>query len=364
MRAEILEWISEGKRVVGIGPMSPNCVEAIYSHSHAHASVIELIASRRQIEAKKFGGGYVNNWSTEEFGAYLAGMKAKYPKSNVLVCRDHGGPWQGYHEEGLPFTKAMERAKESFEADILAGFDLLHIDPSIDGDGNFDLTRSLSAACELLSHCSKFAAANGKRILFEIGTEENVGKATSSEVFEHGLKHIMGYCRREKIEPPLFVVGQTGSLVKEMRQVGNFDEDGARKLSATAARHGVFLKEHNADYLSEYQLLLRDLAKVPAMNVAPEFGVIESRVFVDCCMAKGRHDLVEKFITLSLTSGKWKKWVVDKSKISDYDIGLISGHYVFATPEFVAMAQEVGKTGFDAAAREALLARIGFYEVI
>ena len=361
VREQILKWLSSGNRIVGVGPMSLNSVEAIYSHSHSHSCLIELIASRRQIEATEFGCGYVNNWSTEAFGQHIVKMKAKYPHSRVLVCRDHGGPWQGYHEEGMPFPEAMVRAKKSFEADILSGFDLLHIDPSIDGDGKFELSRALSAACELLSHCSKFASSHGREIMFEIGTEENVGKATSSEVFEHSLKHIMDYCKHEKIELPLFVVGQTGSLVKEMRQVGNFDLAEAKKLVETAAKYGVFLKEHNADYLSKYQLLQRDLAKMPAMNVAPEFGVIESRMFVDTCMAKGRHDLVEKFLSLSIASGKWKKWLVDKSKISDYDIGMISGHYVFASLEFAAMKKEIGEAEFDTAVKDALLHRIGFY---
>ena len=30
-----------------------------------------LIASRRQIECKALGGGYCNNWSTEEFSKYV-----------------------------------------------------------------------------------------------------------------------------------------------------------------------------------------------------------------------------------------------------------------------------------------------------
>lgn len=361
MRGQILNWLASGRRIVGIGPMSPACVEAIYLYSQENSCLIELIASRRQIEAKEFGSGYVNNWSTEEFGVHISKMKEKYPDSRVIVCRDHGGPWQGYHEEGMPFDAAMARAKKSFEADILSGFDLLHIDPSIDGDGKFELNRALAAACELLSHCSKFAASRGKTIQFEIGTEENVGKATSSEVFEHGLKHIMEYCKREGIELPLFVVGQTGSLVKEMRQVGNFNAGEAKKLVATAAKYGVFLKEHNADYLSEHQLLQRDEARIPAMNVAPEFGVIESRAFVDLCMEKGRPDMVGKFLSLSIASGKWKKWIVDKSKISDYDIGLISGHYIFATKEFAAMAREIGKEEFNTLAEKALLERIDFY---
>ncbi len=361
MREEILKWLADGRRVVGIGPMSENCVDAIYSYSHDHACIIELIASRRQIEAAEFGGGYVNNWTTEAFGKHIASMKKKYPKSKVLVCRDHGGPWQGYHEEGIPFVEAMTRAKKSFEADILSGFDLLHIDPSIDSDGKFSFERAISAACELLSHCSAFSRSHGREMLFEIGTEENVGKATSSEVFEDGIRRLMGHCSREKIAPPLFVVGQTGSLVKEMRQIGSFDSSGTKALVDCAAAYGLRLKEHNADYLSEYQICEREPAGVPAMNVAPEFGVIESRVFVDMCMEKERQDLVEKFLALSVASGKWKKWMVDERRASEYDKGMIAGHYVFSTKEFAMIKTEIGEQEFNERAQQAINSRIDFY---
>ena len=356
-----MDWLARGKRIIGIGPMSENCVAAVFRYSHDHSCPIEIIASRRQIEAREFGGGYVNNWCTEDFGAHISKMRKKYPKSLVVLCRDHGGPWQGYHEEGLPFNVAMERAKKSFEADISSGFDLLHIDPSIDGDGEFSFGRAISAGCQLLSHCHTYAKKQGKEILFEVGTEENVGKATSSEVFEEGLGLILAHCKKESIPHPIFVVGQTGSLVKEMRQVGNFDSKGASKLVLAALKHGVFFKEHNADYLSEYQLSERQGAKIQSMNVAPEFGAIESRAFVDLCMENGRRDLVPRFIALSIASGKWKKWVVDKSKISDYDLGMISGHYVFATKEFQSMLGELGKEKFDRLAQESIHSRIDFY---
>ncbi|MFA6489919.1 MAG: tagatose-6-phosphate kinase [Candidatus Micrarchaeia archaeon] len=358
---EILTQLEGGRRIVGVGPMSENSVEAIYRYSQDENCIIELIASRRQIECKALGRGYVNNWTTEQFGEHLAGMKKKYPKSRVLVCRDHGGPWQGYSEEGADFAAAMARAKQSYEADILSGFDILHIDPSVDGDGKLTLPRTLDAARELILHCNEFAKKHGKKIQFEFGTEENVGHATSSEVFEESLSAVVKFCEAKGIPKPLFVVGQTGSLVKEMRQVGGFDGKPAAELAECARKYGVFLKEHNDDYLSEYQMLLRDGAKIPAINVAPEFGVIESRVFVDMCMGKGRNDLVQRFIALSIKSGKWKKWVIDEKYAPEYDRGMIAGHYVFATPEFLEMRKEIGATEFDSRAQQEIYTRIGFY---
>jgi hypothetical protein len=341
--------------------MSPNSAESIYQYSHANGCLVELIASRRQIECKKLGKGYVNNWTTESFADFIGKMKAKYPNNRVFVCRDHGGPWQGDGEASLPFDGAMARAKTSYEADILSGFDLLHIDPSLDLDKKSSLERTLGAGTELLLHCSEFAKSCGKKINFEIGTEENVGKAASNDVFEESLQKIIDFCSGSGIQKPLFVVGQTGSLVKEMRQVGNFDQPASGELAACARRYGVFLKEHNGDYLSEYQLCQRLAAGVMAINVAPEFGVIESRAFVDMCMEKGKAGLAAKFLQLSIESGKWKKWVIDTSNISDFDRGIVSGHYVFATAEFAKIKAELDAEEFDSNARQRILERIDFY---
>ncbi|MFA5930188.1 MAG: tagatose-6-phosphate kinase [Candidatus Micrarchaeia archaeon] len=361
MIEKLRSQLALGRRIVGMGPMSENSVEAIYRYSQEKGCIIELIASRRQVECAALGHGYVNNWTTEEFGAHIAKMKAKYPHGSVLVCRDHGGPWQGTDEAGMDFAAAMSRAKASYEADILSGFDILHIDPSVDGDSLLTLKRTIDAAKGLLSHCHSFAREHGKGVQFEFGTEENVGKAASSEVFEESLSDVVGHCRKEGIPVPMFVVGQTGSLVKEMRQVGSCDIKSASALVKCAGKYGVLLKEHNDDYLSEYQLSERLDAGIPSMNVAPELGVIESRIFADMCMEKGKRGLLSRFIALSVASGKWKKWMVDGKLSSEYDKGLISGHYVFATPEFIAMKKEIGEQEFNSRAQAAILARIDFY---
>ncbi len=78
--------------LLGIGPMSKNCVDSTIKISNKHDVPIMIIASRRQIECKEFGGGYVNNWSTEDFSKYV---EKNDIKGNIILCRDHGGPFQG-----------------------------------------------------------------------------------------------------------------------------------------------------------------------------------------------------------------------------------------------------------------------------
>ena len=51
--------------LLGIGPMSKNCVDATIELADQYKTPLMLIASRRQIDSEQFGGGYVENWSTK-----------------------------------------------------------------------------------------------------------------------------------------------------------------------------------------------------------------------------------------------------------------------------------------------------------
>ena len=98
--------------LLGIGPMSKNCVDVVIDLVNTHNIPIMLIASRRQIESKSLGHGYVNNWSTEEFSKYV---NENDRNNNVILCRDHGGPYQNENEnkQNLSFNEITNKAKES-----------------------------------------------------------------------------------------------------------------------------------------------------------------------------------------------------------------------------------------------------------
>ena len=57
--------------LLGVGPVSVNCVDATIELANEHDVPILMIASRRQIDSEDFGGGYVNNWTTGEFARYV-----------------------------------------------------------------------------------------------------------------------------------------------------------------------------------------------------------------------------------------------------------------------------------------------------
>ena len=85
-----LEAFLQKKRctLLGVGPMSVNCVDAAIDLANEHEVPILMIASRRQIDSAEFNGGYVNNWTTEEFARYVIDRDKK---GKILLARDHGG---------------------------------------------------------------------------------------------------------------------------------------------------------------------------------------------------------------------------------------------------------------------------------
>jgi len=54
--------INKNSTLLGVGPMSVNCVDASIEIADKNNIPLMLIASRRQVDAECFGGGYVNNW--------------------------------------------------------------------------------------------------------------------------------------------------------------------------------------------------------------------------------------------------------------------------------------------------------------
>jgi hypothetical protein len=145
--------------LLGVGPMSLNCVDAAIELANEYEAPLLLIASRRQIDSEEFGGGYVNNWTTAEFARYVIDRDKK---GKILLARDHGGPWQSILEKeaGFGLRRAMESAKSSYRADIEAGFQVLHIDPSVDIHGQPKVDEVLDRVFDLYEFCWSQAQKN------------------------------------------------------------------------------------------------------------------------------------------------------------------------------------------------------------
>ena len=117
----------------------------------------------------------------------------------------------------------MDSAKKSYKADIDAGFQLLHLDPSIDIFKKATVDDILERIFELMEYCWSYAQKSGKKIFFEVGTEEQSGGTNTQEELDYSLNAIKNYCGKNKLPFPTFVVMQTGTRVLETRNVVSFD---------------------------------------------------------------------------------------------------------------------------------------------
>jgi hypothetical protein len=346
IRNRVYDYLSgKNKSMLCVGPMSKNCVdESIYLANTFHLP-ISLIASRRQIECKELGGGYVENWTTDKFIEYV---RARDTGRNIILSRDHGGPWQHPCEVKLNLRDAMESSKKSYACDIESGMEIIHIDPSIDPKGTPSPEQLLDRVFELYEFCWAHARARNKDIAFEVGTEEQDVHINSIDDFEYLLSEICKRCKKMKLPQPLFVVGQTGTKVMEIENVGEFgkcsfndDAFQLRQLTELCGRYNVLFKEHNADYLSDEVLRLHPQMGVHGVNVAPEFGVVETKTFIEIMKKLNLKRELHDFINLSYGSMKWEKWMKENSQATNHDRAVISGHYVFGKPEFKEIKMKV-----------------------
>jgi len=336
-----------------VGPMSKNCVDATIELADQYKAPLMLIASRRQIDSEQFGGGYVENWSTKEFSDYV---RSKDINNNIILARDHGGPWQNELEktQNMNLRDAMQSAKDSYRADIDAGFHMLHIDPSVDIHSQPNPDQILERVYELYDFCWSYAQQKGQDIIFEIGTEEQSGNNNSKEELEYTLKNMHKFCKNNKLPFPSFIVIQAGTRVMETKNIGSFDspirvanelppEIQIPQMIDVCNKYGIFMKEHNTDYLSTDSLKWQPRLGIHAANIAPEFGVAETRAFIDILKEGGHIDLVDEFLKISYESMKWKKWMLKNTDANDTDRAIIAGHYVFSSNDFIKLKAKAFK---------------------
>jgi hypothetical protein len=347
--------------LLGIGPMSKNCVDVVTDLANDYNIPIMLIASRRQIESKELGSGYVNNWSTEEFSKYVI---EKDKKKNIILCRDHGGPYQNENEikQNLSFKDIMENTKKSFRTDIESGFKIIHIDPSHDLFLEISLDEMLNRIFELYEFCYNVSKKTQNKIFIEISIgKEDGGLSTISEI-KYAIGKIEEFCQSKNIPLPLFFVIKTGNHVMETQNVGIFEDIINNKKSDVELKmkeiiefcnqKKIMIKVHNGDYLSESALSLHPQMGFHAINIAPEFGIIETRSILSWLSKNNLQKFEEEFLDIAYKSEKWQKWVLTNSNLTKKEKAIIAGHYILSTNEFAAFKKKIleqinNKNDFD-----------------
>jgi len=245
----------------------------------------------------------------------------------MIIGIDHGGPWLKDRQviEDWDLQRSMDGIKRSFEQAVLAGYNLIHVDPTIDKSLHpgeiIDIKVVVDRTVELICHIEKFRRdKNLPKVSYEVGTEEVHGGLADIYTFKKFLKLL-----RKKLELnslldvwPCFVVGKVGTDL----HTTYFDSSVAKKLVKEAGKYGSFIKGHYTDYVenpSDYPK-----SGMGGANIGPELTEVEFNALIK--LSKVEEELIksrkincasniEKTLEKAVyDSGRWKKWLNEKEK--------------------------------------------------
>lgn len=292
-----------------IGPMSKNVVDSIIEFCNETGNNIGLIPSRRQVE---YNGGYVNNWTTNIFADYV-----NRKSNNISLQRDHSGPGQGQYEDS-GFLSLINDCKY---------LNLIHIDP---WKKYSKFNEGLEWTIEMIECCYML----NPRIKFEVGTEEAIRRFEAYELADlmHQLKHRLSSKIYNQIK---YLVIQSGTSLEGTNQTGHYDSKRLKEMINVCKQFNVLSKEHNGDYIPVSVIKEKFDLGLDAINIAPEFGLIETQTYID---EINDSELFERYFQICYDSKKWVKWV--NNNFDPYnnkkELIKICGHYVLSNSEFLS----------------------------
>ena len=287
-----------------------------------------LVAAKRANAPVKFAatlnqvdldGGYTK-WNQERFvqRAFEFAHEVGY-KGPVIVALDHGGPYlKDLHRiQNWPFERAMAAVKESLSACVLAGYDLLHIDATVDPSfgGALPMEIVVDRTVELIEHVEHVRAESKLLpISYEVGTEEVEGGLTQPEDFSRFLELLKERLLKYNLRDvwPCFIVGRVGTDL----QTATFSPNTAMKLAEIAGTYGSMIKGHYTDYVANLEAY--PASGVGGANVGPEFSDAEYSGLMNLVEIEKMLASEGKVTALSnldhvlkdsvVASHRWEKW--------------------------------------------------------
>lgn len=360
-------------------PNSPTVIRASLRAAKRNNAPIYFAATLNQIDCD---GGYTG--MTQE--AFVRTVRFETERVNftgpVIIAIDHGGPWlkDRQRTEKWSTEDAMNGVKKSFEAAVLAGYDLIHVDPTVDINvpkgQTIDIHLVAKRTVELIAHVEKFRKEKGiAPISYEVGTEEvhgGLADETTFDTFIHDLKLGLVGAGLPDVWP-CFIVGKVGTDL----DTTIFDGEVARRLTAKVRPLGSYIKGHYTDDVAnpeEYPL-----CGMGAANVGPEFTMGEYRALCELeelekkFFAEGKVAVPSQMRQVLLqevrNSHRWEKWLhedelgKDLPELTEDRQGWIVAtccRYIWQQPRTLAargfLYENLGRLGIDA--EEVVLGRI------
>ena len=300
-------------------PNSPTVIRASLRAAKRNNAPIYFAATLNQIDCD---GGYTGMTQEDFVRTVRFETERVNFTGDVIIAIDHGGPWLKDKQRTQKWSvkDAMDGVKKSFEAAVLAGYDLIHVDPTVDINvpkGQIiDIHLVAARTVELIAHTEKFRKEHGiAPISYEVGTEEvhgGLADETTFDTFISDLKNGLMVAGLPDVWP-CFIVGKVGTDL----DTTIFDGEVARRLTSKVRPLGSYIKGHYTDDVAnpeEYPL-----CGMGAANVGPEFTMSEYRALCELeglekkFHAEGKVGVLSHMKEVLLQevhdSHRWEKWL-------------------------------------------------------
>ena len=300
-------------------PNSPAVIRASLRAAKRNNAPIYFAATLNQVDCD---GGYTS--MTQEDFTRLVRFETErvHFTDPVIVAIDHGGPWlkDRQRTEKWSTEDAMNGVKKSFEAAVLAGYDLIHVDPTVDINvpkGEIiDIHVVAARTVELIAHTEAFRKSKGlPAISYEVGTEEVHGGLADETTFDTFITELKKGLINAGLPDiwPCFIVGKVGTDLDTTL----FDGEVAKRLTSKVRPLGSYIKGHYTDDVANPQDY--PLCGMGAANVGPEFTISEYRALCELEQmekdyhAEGRVAVLSHMKEILLDevheSHRWEKWL-------------------------------------------------------
>ena len=332
---EILEKIEDLEHKTGIKrtllavcPNSVSVVKAAFRSAKRNNAPIKFAATLNQIDGD---GGYTGLTQLEFTKMLRNEAKAINYIGKYVVAIDHGGPWLKdiQNNERWDTVKAMNAIKKSFEDAIFAGYDLIHVDPTVDiflsENESIDIHVVAARTVELIVHAENFRKEKGiAPISYEVGTEEVHGGLADESVFDTFISELKTGLKNAELSDvwPCFIVGKVGTDL----HTTTFDKEVAKKLTQKVKPLGSYIKGHYTDGVENPQDY--PLCGMGAANIGPEFTISEYEALVELENTEQNYNqqgeiaqlsnIKNTLWTLVIASNRWKKWLHADEKGKDF----------------------------------------------
>jgi tagatose-1,6-bisphosphate aldolase non-catalytic subunit AgaZ/GatZ len=326
---ERLEEESGTKRTIFAAcPNSISVLKASLQSASRCNAPIKFAATLNQVDGD---GGYTGFTQKEFVDTIREEARVIHFTGPVIVAIDHGGPWlkDKHRLEGWSYDQTMAAVKRSFEEAIEAGYDLIHVDPTIDitlpKGQPIRIEVVAERTIELILHCETYRRRRGlDKIAYEVGTEEVHGGLADMAIFNRFLELLDEGLKKHGLKDtwPCFVVGKVGTDLHTTL----FDPVVARALTSAVKPYGSKIKGHYSDSVDNPGAY--PLSGMGAANIGPEFtereydGLIELTGIESVLISEGKlakpSGMKERLWEAVIASNRWKKWLSAEEPEGDF----------------------------------------------